>query len=302
MTLSDNLLAPAADRHWEVGPYEIEHIRLGLMGIDAGALFGIVPRAIWERIYPHVDHHNRLLLGCFAILIRGNGLTIVADSGIGDKISDKMRRNFAVQQVERALPRALQARGIAPEDVTHHIYTHLHFDHCGGATEFGVDGRIRPTFPKARYLVQGGQLAWAANPSDKDKASYLPENWDCVVDAGQLVELSGDTALAPGIDLRVANAHTPGMMMILVSGEGQGILFAIDLFQTSAHLTPHYVPALDNHPLAAIDEKRICLEECHANGWTLVPGHDPFAAPGQVMRSDLGKWSIRQPGESTPNP
>lgn len=295
MSASDNLLKATPEYHWQIGPYDVELIRLGLFGIDGGGLFGIIPKPLWMRSYPHCDEKNRVQLATFALLVRGNGLTMVADAGIGDKINEKLRTIFAVQQVEKALPVALQARGIAMEDVTHFVYTHLHFDHCGGATEFGPDGKIRPVFPKAKYLIQSSHLGWANNPSDKDKASFMPENWDSVVDAGQLLELNGDTALAPGIDLRVVHGHTPGMMMVLVHDDNGGLLWTVDLFPTAAHLSPHYVAALDNHPLAVADEKRLCLEECLERGLVLAPGHDPFTPPGLVVRDEMGKWNLQSP-------
>lgn len=291
MTLS-NLLTPHPDFHWKIGPYEVELIRLGRFWMDAGPLFGAIPRPLWLRSYPHHDGENRVELGTFALLIRGNGLTIVADGGHGDKISDKLKAIFALDQADHALLQALRARGIAATDVTHFLYTHLHADHSGGATEFGDDGRIRPTFPRAKYLVQASHLAWANNPSDKDKAAFLPENWDSVRDAGQLVELVGETALAPGIDLRVVHGHTAGMMMVLIHEGEKGLLYTVDLFPTAAHLPPHYIPAVDNHPLASLEEKRLCLEECHERGWILATAHDPFTPPGKVIRSPEGRWAL----------
>jgi glyoxylase-like metal-dependent hydrolase (beta-lactamase superfamily II) len=290
--LSDNLITPGADLLWKIGPFEVDLFRLGLFGMDGGTTFGVVPKPLWERSYPHADEQNRVRLATHALLVRGNGLTIVADAGIGDKLNEKLRGIFAVEQMERALPRALEARGIAVEEVTHFVYTHLHFDHCGGATEFGPDGRLGPVFPKAKYLVQAAQLSWANSPSDKDKASFLPENWDSVVDSGQLVELNGDHPLAPGIDLRVVHGHTPGMMMVVVHDAESGLLWTVDLFPTAAHLPPHYVAAADNHPLASLDEKRYCLEEVEGRGWVLAPGHDPYTAPGKVERDAMGRWRL----------
>lgn len=292
-------MKPSPDRHWQIGPYNVELIRLGLFGVDAGAMFGIIPKALWLRAYPHCDPENRLQLGTFALLVRGNGVVLVADAGIGDKLNDKMRANFAVQQVERALPRALEARGIAPEDVTHFVYTHLHFDHCGGATEFGPGGPIQPVFPRAKHLVQASHFGWATNPSEKDRASFLPENWDAIVDAGLLVQLEGDHSPMPGIELRVVHGHTPGMQMVLVRDGDQGLLFSVDLFPTAAHLPLVYVPALDNHPLATLEEKRFCLEEVAGMGWTLATAHDPFTPPGKVVRDEMGRYKLLSPDSET---
>lgn len=289
-------MEPVPELQWRIGPYDVELIRLGLFAMDGGTIFGIIPKSLWLRTYPHCDDGNLVRLACYAMLIRGNGITLVADGGIGDKVHEKVRQHYAVDQQEGALPKALAARGIGVEDVTHFVYTHLHFDHAGGATEAGPDGRVRPVFPKAKYYVQAAQLSWANNPSDKDKASYLPENWESVVDGGQMRELEGDTALAPGIDLRVVHGHTAGMMAILIRDGADGLFWGVDLFPTAANLPPHYVPAADNHPLASLEEKRVCLEECHGNGWILAPGHDPYTPPGLVNRDDRGRWGLAVDG------
>ncbi len=277
----------------QIGPYTVELIPLCRFRMDGGGGFGIIPKVLWEKAYPHCDESNRIQMVAYAMLVRGNGITLVADAGLGDKLNEKQRNMFAVDQPERVLPRALAARGIAPEDVTHFVFTHLHFDHAGGATEADASGALHPVFPKAKHLVQTSHFGWANNPSDKDKASFDPQNWEAVNDAGLMRELEGDHSPAPGIELRVVHGHTTGMQMVIVHDGDDGLLYSVDLFPTAAHLRPHYVPAFDNHPLASLEEKRVYLEELHGRGWYLAFGHDPYTPPSKVIRDERGNWALR---------
>ncbi len=267
----------------KLGQYEVELLPIGRFRMDGGGLFGIVPRKLWSRAYPHVDDENRLELATYALLVRGPGITLVADAGVGEKLDPKARSIFAVEQPENAVATALATRGICSADVTHFVYTHLHFDHAGGATYRHEDGTPKPVFPNAKHFVQAEQLAWARNPSDKDRASFVPDNWEPVAEAGKLTELHGDTELLPDLELRVVHGHTPGLQMILVrsgadqpEGNPSGLMFSVDLFPTAAHLPAHYVAAFDNHPLLALEEKRRVLKQVAAEGWALGFGHDPF--------------------------
>ena len=274
----------------QIGPYTVEMIQLSRFRMDGGGGFGVIPKVLWEKVYPHCDDRNRVQLAAYALLVRGPGMVLVADSGIGDKVNDKVRDIFDVDQPDRVLPRALEVRGIAAEDVTHFVFTHMHFDHAGGATEIGPAGKLVPVFPKARHYVQASQYGWANNPCDKDKASFDPQNWEAINDAGILRELEGEYSPAPGIEFRVVHGHTAGMQMILIQDEGAGFLYSVDLFPTAAHLPPHYIAAFDNHPLASLEEKRFCLEEVSARGWHLAFGHDPYTPPGKIARNDRGQW------------
>ena len=294
-----------------VGDYEVELIPLGRFAMDGGGMFGIVPMALWSRAYPHVDDSNRIELVTWALLIRGQGRILVADAGVGDKLEPKREQQFALQQETRALERALAARGINPEDVTDFVYTHLHFDHAGGSTRRGTplgrdgggaDASVVPVLPRARHYVQRAQLAWARNPSDKDRASYLPENWEPVIAAGLLDELDGPTEILPGIEVRPVDGHTAAMQLIIVHGsvEGtgaipgsSGLLFSVDLVQTAAHLPPHYVAAYDNHPLLAIEEKRRLLTEAAERRWIVCFVHDPFT-PAAVLRQGARGVEVEQ--------
>ncbi len=294
--ISKKTLHPQPQMQRQIGPYTVELLDLCRFRMDGGGLFGVVPKPLWERAYPHVDSLNRVHMAAFALLVRGNGLVLVADAGLGDKLNPKQEEIYEVNQPSRVLPLALEARGVAVEDVTHFVYTHLHFDHAGGATEADAEGRLRPVFPKAKHLVQASQLGWANQPTDKDKASFDPQNWEAVNDAGLLRELEGSHSPAPGIELRIVHGHTSGMQMVLIQdGDDNGLLYSVDLFPTAAHLKPHYLAAFDNHPLAALEEKRVYLEELYERKWHLAFGHDPYVAPARVIKDARGQFALEIP-------
>ncbi len=290
-------------KEMRIGEYDVELMNLGRFGMDGGGMFGIVPKALWTRAYPHVDAENRVELVTWALLIRGRGRIIVADAGVGDKLEPKRGRQFALAHEPRSLERALKARGVEPEEVTDFIYTHLHFDHAGGATRWGTpmgrdgggaDSAGVPVMPHARHCVQSRHLDWARQPSDKDRASFLPENWEPVVSAGLLDEVDGPVELLPGIELRPVNGHTPAMQMIAIHGNSEatdgsaGLLFAVDLVPTAAHLPAHYIAAFDNEPLVVLEEKRRLLTEAAERRWTVCFGHDPFTPAATLFPGSRG--------------
>ncbi len=289
-----------------VGGYDVELLDLGRFFMDGGGMFGIVPKVLWSRAYPHVDDRNRIELAAWALLIRGNGRVIVVDAGYGDKLDPKQERNFGIVRQPRLLERALESRGVAPDDVTDFIYTHLHFDHAGGSTRRGTplgrdgggaDAEFLPALPRARHCVQQAQLDWARSPSAKDRASFLPENWEPVVEAGLLDIAQGGVEFAPGIELRPLDGHTISMQAVIIHGEpgaadsAAGLLFAADLVPTAAHLPLHYVAAYDNLPLAVLEEKRLLLAEATRDRWIVCFGHDPFT-PAAVLREGPRSFEV----------
>jgi glyoxylase-like metal-dependent hydrolase (beta-lactamase superfamily II) len=283
----------------QIGPYEIHLLMLGQFRMDGGGLFGIVPKKLWKRAYPHVDEENRVRMAAKALLIIGEGAVVVADAGIGDKLDEKARAIFCVEQPESALEQALRKHGTSPEQVTHFVYTHMHFDHAGGATQVNAEGKAVPMFPQARHYVQREHLAWARSPSDKDRVSFMPANWEPVCEAALLEELDGPMELLPGIELTVVHGHTRAMQMVTVRDWDSGFIYTVDLFPTLAHLPPQYVAAFDNYPLEVIDEKRRLLAEAASGNWILAFGHDAVTAAVTVRQMSSG-YGIAQrfaPGE-----
>jgi glyoxylase-like metal-dependent hydrolase (beta-lactamase superfamily II) len=267
-----------------IGAYDVQVLTIGHFRMDGGGLFGVLPKKLWQRSYPQEDDDNRVLMAARVLLVLGEGVVLVADMGLGEKLEAKSRNIFSVEQPENALLVALARYNLTPEAVTHCVYTHLHFDHAGGSTRFDESGNAVPVFPNAKHFVQTEQLAWARSPSDKDRASFLPANWEPVVAVGLLSEISGQVEILPGIECIPVHGHTPAMQMLLVRGEGTGVLYTIDLFPTATHLPAHYIAAFDNHPLTVLDEKKRVLDQAVDENLVLLFGHDATLAGATVKR------------------
>lgn len=273
----------------KVGNWDVRALTCGNFALDGGAMFGIVPRKLWSAAYPHVDDQNRVRLTARAFLLRLEGqATVVVDSGYGSKLDEKQRKIFGIEGDGDRLLGELEETRIDPDQVTHFIYTHLHFDHAGGSTARSSSRRAegewhstaQPVFRRARHYLQRDHLEWANNPTDKDRASFIPENWQPARDHALLELLDGGGELLPGLELRLVHGHTRGMQMVILHGavdtesSATGIAFFIDLVPTSAHLPLHYVAAYDNHPLTVIEEKRKFLAEAFEQKWLVAFGHD----------------------------
>lgn len=271
----------------QIGPYEIFTLETGYFRLDGGAMFGVVPKTLWQKTNP-ADADNRILLALRTMVIRDESRTILVDAGIGTKMNEKMSYIYAIDHSEYDLVNALSERGIAREDITDVILTHLHFDHTGGATYYDENGVVRLTFPNATYHVQGEQWHWANHPADKDKASYLKENFKHIAEEGKLHELSGPGTLFPGIDMLVVYGHTHGMQLPKVSDGTQTLLYCADLVPTASHIPLPYIMGYDNNPLITLEEKKRILPRAVDEGWILVFEHDPFRAAGTIENTEKG--------------
>lgn len=273
----------------KIGQYDVNIIETCRFALDGGAMFGVVPKNLWAKAYPHVDDQNRIAMSARALLVRGGGRTIVVDAGCGTKMGEKLEAIYALDNSIYTLAGGLAEHGVQPEDVTDFIYTHLHFDHAGGSTRLDESGAVVPTFPNARHYVQQGQLQWARNPTDKDRASFMPENWEPVAERGLLETLDGDGELFPGITMRVVHGHTRAMQLVAVEGgnDGEaGLVYCADLIPTSAHIPFPYIMGYDNFPLTTLEEKQQFLPEAHERRWLLCFEHDAFT---DAVRIGTGK-------------
>ena len=272
----------------KLGSYRVDLIETGRFALDGGAMFGVVPKNLWAKAYPHVDEQNRIEMTSRALLLRGDDRTILVDAGCGEKLGEKLE---AIYAIDRSRPRFLDElarHGVAPEDVTDFVYTHLHFDHAGGSTRIADGGEVVPVFSRARHFVQSDQLAWARSPSDKDRASFMPENWEPVVECGLLETIDGDGEIAAGVEVRVVNGHTRAMQMVIVHGaeaEG-GLIFCADLVPMAPHLAMPYIMGYDNHPLTTLEEKKRIIPEAYERNWLLAFEHDPYT---DVVRIGPGR-------------
>ena len=269
-----------------IAGYQIDLVEAGRLSLDGGAMFGIVPKPLWERHIP-ADDKNRIPLAMRCLLLRGHGRTILIDTGLGHKADAKFEAIYAVDHAHSTLAGSLAALGVAPEAVTDVILTHLHFDHAGGATERAADGSLRPTFPEATYHVQRAHWEWA-HESEREAASFLSENMDPLEAAGQLALIEGDVPPAPGLRLHVVDGHTRGQQLVSVHDDRQSLLFAADLVPTAAHVPALWIMAYDVEPLATLREKQQLLAQAADEHWTIVFEHDPEVATARVQQTDRG--------------
>ena len=270
----------------KIGPYTLYTIETGRFGLDGGAMFGMVPRPLWERrIAP--DARNRIALHMRCLLLEGDGRLILIDNGIGDKYDAKFKDIFAIDHAHSTLQGSLGAAGFSANDVTDVILTHLHFDHGGGSTT-RRDDRLALTFPNATHHVQQAHLDWARQPTMREKASFLPGNIEPLVASGQLNRVAGEGALFPGIDVMLVNGHTESQQLVKISGVEGTLVFVADLLPTSHHLRLPWIMAYDVRPLVTLQEKQDFLTQALASGWHLFFEHDPEVTVASLVQTERG--------------
>lgn len=281
----------------EVGRYEIRTIETGRFRLDGGAMFGVVPRVLWERVAPADERHRiQLAMRSLVLVDRGAGRVIVVDTGAGHKWDDVERDRFAFEVPERSLEAGLARAGIRPEDVTDIVVTHLHFDHNGGLTEWsdGPGSSLRVRFPKARHWVHAGHLAHAQRPTEKDRASFLARDFEPLVSGGRFDLLEGESPACPfpGVEWNVVHGHTPYQLLPVVVGDGVRVEYLGDLVPTFAHLPVPWVMAYDNEPLKTLVEKRALLRRCAEGDVIVVSEHDPEIGGARLEVS--GRPAVRE--------
>lgn len=270
----------------KIGSYEIFTVETGYAWLDGGAMFGVIPKALWNKTNP-ADELNRIQLALRTMVIRDEKRTILVDAGVGQKMNDKLRKIYNVDYSENELIRSLKTKGVDPHEITDVIVTHLHFDHVGGATYY--DGEtLKLTFPNATYHVQGEQWYWANNPSMKDRASYMPENFKPIEAAGNLNELPGPVELFPGIEMLVMYGHTAGMQLVKITDDSQTLLYCADLLPTASHIPLPFIMGYDNNPLITLEEKKRILPQAVAENWIMVFEHDPYRVGGRIIETEKG--------------
>ena len=268
------------------GELDIFLVSDGRFRLDGGAMFGVVPKALWERQVP-ADERNRITLGLNCLLIRATGKTLLVETGIGEKLDSKWQDIYGVEHTA-TLVESLGACGVAPEEVDIVINTHLHFDHCGGNTRRDRDGKLVPVFPRARYLVQRGELEHARQPTERDRASYLPENFEPVAVRGQWEEVEGNREVVPGVELVRVPGHTRDLQCIKLTSVGRTAFFFADLVPTRAHLPFSWVMGYDLYPLTTLEQKKIWVPEAIRNEWLCLFAHD-LEVPAAYLRERNGK-------------
>jgi len=296
-----------------VGDFELTVCTDGTFLLDGGAMFGVVPKPLWSRRTP-ADDQNRILLGLNALVIRMPSALVVIETGLGNKLPPKQRE---IHQNHELLPASLAAAGVRPEEVTHVLNTHLHFDHCGWNTTLRPDGSVTPTFPNARYFFAAGELAHARLQHDRDRVSYLSPNYDALLASGQLTLLDPlgrgsftpndprlrnpeapnlpsptiqtSPEILPGLTVEPFPGHTADMLAVHIESVGQHAVFTGDLFPTHHHLDPTWVMGYDLDPIRCIDERKRLLASAIPNHWLLIFPHDHHVPATRVVLNDKGR-------------
>ncbi len=268
----------------QINDYRIDFIRVSRFGLDGGAMFGIVPKPLWQKTNP-ADTANRIQLSANVMVLRGHGKVILVDTGIGHHYPEKFIKNFNITSSALDFDHQLQHLGVTPEAVTDVVLTHLHFDHAGGSVHAQPDGSFAPRFLKATYHVHPTQWEWAQKPSDKDRGSYHPETFMPLKEHGQLSLLQEDQEhLFPGCRYKPLYGHSPGMVGLWVEDDDNSLFYAADLFPLKSHLKLPYIMAYDVEPLRTAQEKHSVLEAlATTKGW-LAFSHDPDFFAVQIER------------------
>lgn len=263
----------------KIGKYKLSIIESGFFGLDGGAMFGIVPKPLWEKTIP-ADDSNRIKLSTRQLILESESKKIIIDTGVGDKWDEKMKSIYAVDE-KISMNSALTSIGLKAEDITEVILTHLHFDHTGGSTILD-NGKLVPAFPNAKFYVQKQNYDWAIKPSDRDKGSYLNENFLSLFEEGVLNFINGNESFDNEIEFIVVNGHTFGQQMVKISDSRNTILFCADLIPTVSHIPLPYIMGYDLQPLVTLQEKKKYLKLALDENWKLFFGHDPEYALATV--------------------
>ncbi len=280
-----------------IGNWDVRHVEAGFFKLDGGAMFGTVPKVVWSRLMA-ADEFNRVRFASNSLLLRGEvegrPRVVLVETGNGDKEDATFRERFALEG-ENVLLDSLAALGVGPGDVTDVLLTHLHFDHAGGATR-RVGDRILPTFPGARHIVQRQELEDARNPPLRSRASYLPYNWEPLLDAGLLETVDGEGDVLPGVRVRPLPGHNRGNQGVMVVGPDRKLIYGGDLIPTRHHLQPTWVMGYDLDVNTCVEQRIRLLDEICDTEDLLAFDHDPEVPAGRVRRDAKGRYLLEPVG------
>jgi len=271
-----------------LGDLELISVSDGFFRLDGGSMFGIVPKALWQRRVP-ADDRNRITLAMRPLIVRGMR-TMIIDAGLGDKNDEKFRDIYGVER-QRNLDHTLAEAGLSVEDIDIVLASHLHFDHAGGFTVRDASGRIRPRFPRAQYVVRRGEWEDATHPTVRTRASYLLDNYVPLAEAGVLQLVDDDQTIMPGVRVRRTGGHTMHHQMILIESAGRTAAFVADLMPTTAHAPDAWIMGFDMYPVDTLAAKRAFAREAIERDMLVFFEHDPAVAAGYIRERD-GKRTI----------
>jgi glyoxylase-like metal-dependent hydrolase (beta-lactamase superfamily II) len=271
----------------KLGELEFHILSDGDVWLDGGAMFGVVPKPLWEKKMAP-DARNRIQLAMNCLLVRAPGKTVLVETGAGTKMPPKLREIYGLG--ESTLLRQLMKYDLHASEIDIVINTHLHFDHCGGNTRHDGD-RAVATFPNAKYVVQRGEYEHALHANERDNASYFLENYVPLEKAGKLALLSSDRAIAPGVELVRVPGHTANMQCVKLSGGGKSAFFFADLVPTAAHLPLPWIMGYDLFPMTTLENKKKWIPEVVKEGWIALFGQDAHTPAGYLKEKD-GRFEL----------
>lgn len=272
-----------------LGSFDLAIVSDGTYFLDGGNFFGIVPKVLWQK-RAEPDELNRLSVGLNSVLLRGGRKTVLIETGIGNKLSEKMARNFAPQA---KLLENLRAAECAPEQVDIVINSHLHFDHCGWNTVRDSSGKIVPTFPNATYYAPRGEWEVGKLQRERDWVSYISDNYDPLISSGQMKLLEGNETILPGISVETFPGHTRSMVAIHIESEGQRACYISDLIPTTNHLDLTWGMSFDLFPLETIENKKRFYARAIPEKWMVIFTHDPKVPVARMERTPEGRLSFK---------
>lgn len=271
----------------QIGDYKLKSVQTGLFKLDGGAMFGVVPKNLWQKTNP-ADEQNRIDMCTRALLMDNGKRKILIDTGIGYKLSEKVNKIYDVDFSEYTLEKELEKLNLKKEDINDVILTHLHFDHAGGSTFYDENRNLKPSFPNAVYHVQRKQYEWALNPSERDRASFFPVNYKPLQENKVLNMIDGEIKFDDFISLHTVNGHTSNMQLVKISDEKNTVFYAADLVPTAGHVPAPYVMGYDLFPLTTLEEKHKYLKEISDNNWTIFFEHDPYNECAKIGLNEKG--------------
>jgi glyoxylase-like metal-dependent hydrolase (beta-lactamase superfamily II) len=273
-----------------LGNFELTVFSDGTYPLDGGAFFGVIPKVMWSRKVA-ADDKNYVQAGLNSLLIRTGKQTVLVETGMGNKLSERMIKFYG--QPAQLLSN-LAAGGVSPEDVDIVINSHLHFDHCGWNTARDKSGKVVPTFPRAKYYAPEGEWQYARQPSERDAISYISDNYDPLVQSGQMTLLKGGEEIVPGISVKTFPGHTAQMQAVIVKSGSQTACYISDLIPTTAHIEIAWGMAFDLFPLQTIESKKQYYAESIPEKWLTLFTHDPEIPWAYLERDAQGRIAMRE--------
>ena len=268
----------------QFGDLELISLTDGFFRLDGGAMFGVVPKSLWEKRMP-ADEKNRITFGLRPLLVRGAGKTMIIDAGIGDKMDPKSLAIYGIDR-SRNLDHALAEAGLDVGGIDLVLASHLHFDHAGGFTRRDPSGAWGPRFPRARYVARTGEWEDATHPHERNRASYLQENFVPLMDAGVLELVPGDGPIMPGVRVVRTGGHTMHHQIVMIESRERTAVFAADLIPTTSHIDVPWIMAYDLYPMDTLAFKRTFVREAIDREYLIFFEHDPVVAAGYVREKD----------------